>query len=68
LSKAGLRQNIKIANRTFEGVEKFKYLGTTPTDQDCILEEIKSRLNSEKACYHTVQSFVIPPVVLECKG
>jgi hypothetical protein len=54
--KAGQRQSIKIANRSFEEVAKFKYLGTTLTDQNCIQEEIKSRLNSENACYHPVQS------------
>jgi hypothetical protein len=43
--KAGQRQSIKIANRPFEDVAKFRYLGTTLTDQNCIQEEIKSRLN-----------------------
>jgi hypothetical protein len=47
--KAGQRQSIKIGNRSFERVEKFNYLGTTLTDQNCIREEIKSRLNSRNA-------------------
>jgi hypothetical protein len=33
-------------------------LGTTLTDQDFIQEEIKSRLNSGNACYHSVQSLL----------
>jgi hypothetical protein len=31
--KAGQKHSIKVANRSFEGVEKFKYLGRTLTDQ-----------------------------------
>jgi hypothetical protein len=50
--KAGQRQSIKLGIRPFESVAKFKYLGTTLTDQNCIHEEIKSRLNSRNACYH----------------
>jgi hypothetical protein len=32
--KIGQKLSIKIANRSFEGVAKFKYLGTTLTDQN----------------------------------
>jgi hypothetical protein len=53
---AGQRQSIKIEKRSFESVAKFKYLGTTQTDQNCIHEEIKSSLNSGNACYCSVQS------------
>jgi hypothetical protein len=56
--KAGQRQSIKIANRFSEDVAKFKYLGTTITDENCIHQEIKSRLNSENACYCSVQSLL----------
>jgi hypothetical protein len=33
-------------------------LGTTLTDQNCIHEEIKSRLNSGNACYYSVQNLL----------
>jgi ribosomal protein S2 len=56
--KAGRKHGIKIANRSFENVAKFKYLGTTLTDQNRIHTEIKSRLNSGNACYHSVQSLL----------
>jgi archaellum component FlaC len=53
---SGQNQNIRIANELFENVEKFKYLGTTLTNQTDIRDEIKSRLNSGNACYHSVQN------------
>jgi len=49
---------VRIDNSTFERVEKFKYLGTTLTNQNSIAKEIKSRLRSGNACYHLVQSLL----------
>ena len=43
---------------SFERAEEFKYLGTTLTSQNSIQEEIKSRLKSGNACYHSVQNIL----------
>jgi hypothetical protein len=51
-------RDIKITNRSFENVSQFKYLGTTVTNQNLIEEEIKRRLNSGNACYHSVQNLL----------
>ena len=48
--------SVRTDNSTFEGVEGFKYFGTTLTNQNSIAEEIKSRLRSGNACYHSVQN------------
>jgi hypothetical protein len=55
---AGKNQNIKIGARFFETVAQFKYLGTAVTNQNLILREIKRRLNSGNACYHSVQNLL----------
>jgi len=39
-------------------VEELKYLGTNLTSQNSIQEEIKSKLKSDKACYHSVQNLL----------
>jgi hypothetical protein len=51
---AGLNLDLKIGNICFEGVEQFRYLGTTITNQNLIQEEIKRILNSGNVCYHSV--------------
>jgi hypothetical protein len=56
---AGQKRNIKIPNRSFENVAQFKYLGVAVTNQNCVQEEIKSRLNSSNACYHSVQNLFL---------
>jgi hypothetical protein len=54
----GQNQDVKIANRSFENVSQFKYCGTTVTNQNLTQEEIKRRLNSGNASYHSVQNLL----------
>jgi hypothetical protein len=54
----GQNQNIKIAIRYFQIVSQFKYLETAVTNQICIQEEIKSRLNSGNDSHHSVQNLL----------
>jgi len=54
----GRIHSVRMDNSTFERVEEFKYLGTTLTNQNSIAEEIKSRLSSGNACYHSVQNLL----------
>jgi hypothetical protein len=54
--RKGQRNSINIANRAFEDVAYFKYLGTILTDQNCMQEEIKSKLNSGNAYSYSFQS------------
>ena len=49
---------MRIDNSTFKRVEEFKYLGTTLTNQNSIQEEIKSKMRSGNACYHSVQNLL----------
>jgi hypothetical protein len=49
-------RNIRTDNKAFENAAHFRYLGTTITDQNLIQEEIKKRLNSGKACCHSVKN------------
>ena len=55
---AGRIHSVRIDNSTFERVEEFKYLGTNLTNQNSIVEEIKSRLRSGNACYYSVENLL----------
>jgi hypothetical protein len=55
---AGQNRDVKMANRFFENVAEFKYLGTTVTNQNLIQEEFKRRFNSDKACFHSAQNLL----------
>ena len=55
---AGQSHSLKTDNRSFERVEELKYLGLTLINQNSIQEEIKHRLKSENACYHSVQNLL----------
>jgi hypothetical protein len=50
--------SIKTDSSSLERVEQFKYLGTAVTDQNCVQEEIKSRLKVGNACYYLVQNIL----------
>jgi hypothetical protein len=57
-SNSGQNQNIRIANESFEIVTKFKYLGTTLTNENDVHDEIKNRLNLGNTCYSLVQNLL----------
>jgi hypothetical protein len=55
---AGQNHYIKIANRFFENVAHFRYLGTATINQSLFQKKIKRRLNSDNACYYSAQNLL----------
>jgi hypothetical protein len=52
-----MKKNNKLRDVLRQTGYKYRYLRTTITNQNLIQEEIKRRLNSGNACYHSVQNF-----------
>ncbi|KAJ4443664.1 hypothetical protein ANN_05339 [Periplaneta americana] len=50
--------NVKFGNLSFEGVEKFKYLGATVTNINDAREEIKLRIKMGNGCYYSVEKLL----------
>jgi hypothetical protein len=55
---AGRSHNRKTDSSSFERLEEFKWWGTTLTNQNSIQEEIKSRLKTGNACYHSMRKLL----------
>jgi hypothetical protein len=51
-------QNVKVDNKSFINVMKFQSLGMTLTNQNYICEEIRIRLSSGNASYHSFLNFL----------
>jgi hypothetical protein len=56
---AGKNRDIRIASRYFENVSQFIYFEMAVTYHILIPGDVKRRLNSGNACYHSVQNFLL---------
>jgi hypothetical protein len=63
---SGQNQNIRKTNESFENMATFKYMETTLTNQNAIIDEIKSRLNPGNACYYSVQNILSSHLIYKC--
>jgi hypothetical protein len=60
-----IHYRIKVANKSFEDMAEFRYLGTAVTNQNCFNMEIMSRLNSGNAWYMQFRIFCLPFCYIE---
>jgi hypothetical protein len=66
---SALRAGGALSPEVFPDAHFFKYLGTTVTNQNLIQEDIKRRLNSGNACYHSVQNLLSSRLLSKkCEG
>jgi hypothetical protein len=57
-------QKIRTHNKSFKSVTENKYLENMATNQNCVHEEIKSRLNSGNACYNLIQNLPVSYLIM----
>jgi hypothetical protein len=62
---AGRSHNLKIYNRSFEWLKSLNTWLTNFTNKNSIQEEIKIRLKSGNACYHSVQNLLSSSLLLK---
>jgi hypothetical protein len=62
---AGQNHSKEIDNKSFGWMEQFKYLGKTLTNDNSFQEEIKGRLKSGNACFHSVQNLLSSSLISE---
>jgi hypothetical protein len=56
--RKNVSKNLDVKSKQFEHVSQFKYLGKTVTNQNLIQGKSNRRVNSDNACYHSVQNLL----------